>query len=131
MAGESPFSVEDKVARPATPRGFSLAALFLLVTTAAWFRRWLAVLGTPRPRGPSCRSMPPSGSCWEVVLDCGPASTTRAGLPASMIGLAVGAVTRGICAAVAAAGTNGWLFVGGSAGIIALGLLARRGHTTE
>ncbi|HVC98606.1 MAG TPA: hypothetical protein VND64_33375 [Pirellulales bacterium] len=131
MAGESPFSAEMKVVRPATPRGFSLAAMFLLVTTA----------GVVSALARGAWNTETEGYVLSIHAAIGVALGGGLGLwtglyyprrfPASMIGMAAGAVTGGTCSVVAAAGTNGWLFVGGSAGIIALGLLARRGQRDE
>jgi peptidoglycan/LPS O-acetylase OafA/YrhL len=131
MAGESPFSEETKVARPATPRGFSLAALFLLVTTAGVVSALARGAWDTETEGDVLSIHATVGFVLGGGLGLWTGLYYPRRLPASMIGMAVGAVTGGICAAVAAAGTNGWLFVGGSAGIIALGLLARRRHTTE
>jgi peptidoglycan/LPS O-acetylase OafA/YrhL len=131
MTEQSPYDMELASTRPATPRGFSLAALFLLVTTAS-------VVFALASSAWDTQTEP-----WELSIHAavgfvlGGALGLWTGLyyprrlPAALIGSAVGAVTGCVCAVVAAAGTNGWLFVGGSAGIIVLGLLARRGQTVQ
>jgi len=131
MAGESPFGEDLKVERPATPRGFSLAAMFLLVTTAGVISALARGAWNTETEGDILSLHAAIGFMLGGGLGFWTGLYYPRRFPASMIGMAVGAVTGGICAAVAAAGTNGWLFVGGSAGIIVLGLLSRRGHATE
>ncbi|HUY33934.1 MAG TPA: hypothetical protein VMV69_14400 [Pirellulales bacterium] len=131
MAEESPFDVELNVARPATPRGFSLAGLFLLVTTAGVVSALARGAWDTQTEGYLVSIHAAIGSVVGAGLGLWTGLHYPRRLPAAMIGMAVGALTGGACAAVAAAGTNGWLFVGGSAGIIVLGLLARRGQPVE
>ncbi len=131
MAGESPFSPEIKVARPATPRGFSLAALFLLVTTAGVVSALARGAWDTETEGNVLAIHAAIGFVLGGTLGLWTGLYYPRRLPASIIGMAAGAVKGCACSAVAAAGTNGWLFVGGSAGIIALGLLARRGQRGE
>jgi hypothetical protein len=129
MAEEPPFKVELPSARPATPRGFSLAALFMLVTTAGVVSA-LARSGWDTKTETWILSLHAAvGFVLGGILGLWTGLYYPRRLPAAMIGTIVGAVTGGVCAFIAAAGTNGWLFVGGSAGIIALGFLARWGQT--
>jgi hypothetical protein len=130
-ASEVPLDAVVVSARPTSPRGYSLSALFLLVTTAgvvsalargAWDTKtesWILAIHAA------------GGLVLGGILGLCTGLNYPRGFAAAMIGMTVGAIIGSICATVAAAGTNGWLFVFGSAGIIALGFLARRGskHT--
>jgi hypothetical protein len=128
---ELPLDAEVLSARPATPRGFSLAALFLLVTTAGVVSA-LARGAWDTQTEPGILAI---HAAVGLVMGGGLGLWTGfyypRRFPAAMIGMAVGAMTGCVCATVAAAGTNGWLFVGGSAGIMALGFLARRGRSGD
>jgi hypothetical protein len=52
-------------------------------------------------------------------------------MPSAIVGGAAGAITGCVCAVVAAAGASGWIFIGGSVGIITLGFLSHRAHVIE
>jgi hypothetical protein len=131
MAEQSPFAEETNVARPATPQGFSLAALFLLVTTAGVVSALARGAWNTETESDILSIHAAIGFMLGGGLGLWTGLYYPRRLPAAIIGVAVGAVTWGVCAAVAAAGTNGWMFVGGSVGVIVLGLLARRGHRLE
>ncbi len=132
--GEHSFM--DQYVRPpqaSPPRGFSLAALFLLLTTAGV----VAALARNASLNTNWRLNEQStfvlvhvligvivGAC--VGLFVGLSYPRR--LAGSLIGASVGAVSGGICAGVATAGASLWVFASGAMAIVLLGILVRLGQ---
>ncbi len=113
---------------PPSPRGFSLASLFLLVTAAG------VVAGLARNIGQT-----QTGSvvllvhaCIGAFLGMWAGALIGFGYPrrvsSILLGSFVGALTGGICAALAAAGGSPWLFFLGAVALLTLGFASRWIH---
>jgi len=115
---------------PPPPRGYSLAALFLLVTTAGIVAalarsasmqiNWKIDAGLVVHAG--------LGFFVGAVVGSITAQSYPRRLIGQLLGAAVGGLTGGVCAAVAAAGASSWLYLIGSLGLIGMGALARFGQ---
>lgn len=124
--------MDEYVREPAPPpRGYSLAALFLLVTTAgiifALFRSATEHVSQWRFNGEIAVH-----SIVGVFVGAAIGSITAQAYPrrlsSQLLGVAVGGLVGGICAAVAAAGASSWLYLVGALALIGMGVLARFGQ---
>lgn len=115
---------------PPPPRGYSLAALFLLVTTAGIIAalarnasmqiNWKIDVGLVAHAALGC--------VLGVIIGSITAQSYPRRLTGQLIGAAVGALTGGVCAAVAASGVSSWLYLIGGLVLIGMGALARFGQ---
>ena len=115
---------------PPPPRGYSLAALFLLVTTsgiiAALARS--ATLHVEWKIDGGIVAHAAIGLLIGVAVGSLTAHAYPRRLQGQLLGGAVGGVTGGVCAAVAAAGASLWLYLLGALALVGMGLLARFGQ---
>ena len=129
-AGGPPGNSAEDEALP-SPRGYSLASLFLLVTAAG------VVAGLARNIGQT-----QTGSvvllvhaCVGAVLGFLAGAAIGFGYPRRargiLLGSFVGSLTGGVCAALAAAGGSPWLFFLGAAALLALGFASRWIHRRD
>lgn len=128
----SEHSFMEEYVRPeqTPPRGFSLAALFLLLTTAGIVAALArnASLNTNWQLNEQTKFVLLHAAMGVVAGACvgffvGSSYMHRA--RGSLIGGSVGAATGGICAGIAAAGASLWVFVVGAVALVSLGVLAR------
>lgn len=132
--GEHSF-MDQYMQSPETPppRGFSLAALFLLLTTAGVVAA-LARNASLHAEWPDWRLNGYStlivahvviGSVIGGIVGFFVGLSYRRRTRGSLIGSGVGACSGGLCAGIAAAGASLWVFLFGSVTLITLGALAR------
>jgi hypothetical protein len=110
--------------------GYSLAALFLLVTATAIV---LAIVGAStsnqnQTQGEWIVAHAVVGAFFGGAIGFWTALSYRRRRSNIAIGSFAGAITGGACAAAAAAGASFWLFVGGSVGLVLFGLADRLIH---
>ena len=127
--------MDDYVRPPSTPpaRGYSLAALFLLVTTSGIVAALLrnASLQTDWKAGADNRFLVVYGAIGCVV---GAVVGFVSGLAyprareGALLGALAGGLTGGICSGIALAGASIWIFLMGGAALVAMGICARVGH---
>ncbi len=115
------------------PRGFSLAALFLLLTTAGVVAA-LARSASLQAEWPDWRLNGYStlivahvaiGSVIGGVVGFFVGLSYKRRRRGCLIGSGVGACSGGLCAGIAAAGASLWMFLFGSVALITLGALSR------
>lgn len=112
--------------QPQISQGYSLTALFLLVTTAA------LVLGLASSTDGRAISRVDDIVVAQIVLGAmfggGVGCAAAAAYPrrgrSLLIGLFTGAGTGGVCAFSAAAGASIWLYLAGAAGLLLLGAIS-------
>ena len=127
--------MDDYTRPPATPpaRGYSLAALFLLVTTAGI----VAALARNASLGSDWKLQ--ANTVFVLVhaavgLVAGAAVGFVTGLAyprstaGALLGASIGGLTGGICVAIVAAGASFWLFLAGGAALVLMGACARFGQ---
>lgn len=135
--GEHAFMEEYvRPPEPPSPRGFSLAALFLLLTTAGVVAALArnASLNTNfelNERGKLVFAHAAFGALVGAAVGFFVGRSYPRRRAGGMIGASVGAFSGGICAGVAAAGASFWLFVVGAVALLSLGILSRVVHRRD
>ncbi|HVW38424.1 MAG TPA: hypothetical protein VHB99_14005 [Pirellulales bacterium] len=123
--------MDEYVQPPPPPRGYSLAALFLLVTTAGIVAA-LARSATERIIEWKFDGEVAAHAAIGLLVGAIVGFTTAQAYPRRLqglfLGMATGAATGAVCATVAALGASLWLYLLGALALIAMGGFARFGQ---
>jgi hypothetical protein len=123
--------MDEYVQPPPPPRGYSLAALFLLVTTAGIVAA-LARSATEHVIEWKFDSAIAAHAAIGLLVGAIVGFTTAQAYPRRLqglfLGMATGGITGAVCATVAALGASFWLYLLGALALIAMGGFARFGH---
>lgn len=124
--------MDEYVREPAPPpRGYSLAALFLLVTTAGIIAA-LARSATEHVSEWRFNGEIAGHAVLGFFIGATIGSITAQSYPrrlsGQLLGVAIGGFMGGACAVVAAAGASSWLYLVGAMALIGMGALARFGQ---